>query len=135
MTPSFKSRQLAFIIQNVIFSLALFGIHTYLFSYLATSHDFFFPLWHIYVFQFIVTTLIYTVINYKYSKGKTDIFNTFMLSTFLKMGLAILFLLPLIISDFKNKQPDVFNFFIPYFLYLFFEVYSLTKFLQKPHKQ
>jgi hypothetical protein len=47
------------------------------------------------------------------------------------MTVAILFLLPLLLSDFENKQPDVFNFFIPYFLYLFFEVYSVTKFLQK----
>ena len=35
------------------------------------------------------------------------------------------------LSDFEDKQPDVFNFFIPYFLFLFFEVYSLTRFLQK----
>jgi len=51
--------------------------------------------------------------------------------TLLKMILAIVFLLPVFLSETENKQPDVFNFFIPYFLYLFFEVYSLTTFLQK----
>lgn len=131
MAQSFKSRQIAFLIQNVCFTLILFGVHTYLLSHFAEDRTFFFPIWQIYVFHFIITTALYSVINYKYSKGKTDIFNTFMLSTFLKMVLAILFLLPLLLSDIENKQPDVFNFFIPYFLYLFFEVFSLTKFLNK----
>lgn len=131
MNQQFKSRQLSFLIQNIAFSLVLFGIHAYLVSYLAADFNFFFPLWQIYLFHFVVTTVLYTIINYKYSNGKTDIFNIFMVITFLKMTLAILFLLPLLLSDFENKQPDVFNFFIPYFLYLFFEVYSVTQFLQK----
>lgn len=131
MAQSFKSRQMSFLIQNVIFTLILFGAHTYLLSHFAEGITFFFPIWQVYVFHFIITTALYTIINYKYSKGKTDIFNTFMLSTFLKMVLAILFLLPLLLSGMDNKQPDVFNFFIPYFLYLFFEVFSLTQFLNK----
>jgi len=89
------------------------------------------PLWQIYVFHFVVTTLVYSVINFQYSNGKTEIFNLFLGFTLLKMILAIVFLLPVILSDMEKKQPDVFNFFIPYFLYLFFEVYSLTSFLQK----
>ena len=132
MAQSFKSRQLSFLIQNVVFTLILLGAHSYLLSHFTVEKTFFFPIWQIYVFHFIITSALYSVINYKYSKGKTDIFNTFMLSTFLKMILAIVFLLPLLLSDIENKQPDVFNFFIPYFLYLFFEVYSLTKFLKKP---
>ncbi|TDY13616.1 hypothetical protein [Meridianimaribacter flavus] len=131
MNSAFKSRQLSFLVQNIIFTLVLFGLHSYLLSYLATDISFFFPVWQIYVFHFVITTLLYTVINYKYSSGKTEVFNVFMMSTFLKMILAIVFLLPLLLSDKENRQPDVFNFFIPYFLYLFFEVFSLTKFLQK----
>jgi uncharacterized membrane protein YcgQ (UPF0703/DUF1980 family) len=109
----------------------LFAIHSYLLAHLAENIHFIIPLWQIYIFHFVVTTLLYTVINYKYSKGKTEIFNTFMGFTLLKMVLAILFLLPVFLSETENKQPDVFNFFIPYFLFLFFEVYSLTSFLQK----
>lgn len=131
MAQTFKSRQISFIIQNVVFTIVLYVAHRYLLSYFAENISFFFPVWQIYMFHFIITTALYTIINYKYSKGKTDIFNTFMLSTFLKMVLAILFLLPLLLSELDNKQPDVFNFFIPYFLYLFFEVFSLTKFLNK----
>ncbi len=128
---AFKKRQISFVLQLVAVTAVLLGLHMYLLSYFAEKIEFFFPVWHIYVFHVLVTTIFYTIINYRFSSGKTSIFNLFMGLTFLKMILAILFLLPLLLSDFENKQPDVFNFFIPYFMYLFFEVYALTKFLQK----
>ena len=128
---AFKKRQITFVLQLLGMSAILFGIHSYLLHHFANNINFFFPVWQIYAFHFIITLVLYSIINYRYSSGKTDIFNVFMIMTFLKMILAVLFLLPLILSDFKNKQPDVFNFFIPYFLFLFFEVFALTKFLQK----
>ncbi|RNC88202.1 MAG: hypothetical protein ED556_03185 [Winogradskyella sp.] len=128
---AFKKRQISFSLQLVAVTAILFGVHTYLLSYFAEKIEFFFPLWHIYAFHFIVTAIFYTLINFRFSSGKTNIFNLFMGLTFLKMVFAILFLLPVLLSDFENKQPDVFNFFIPYFLYLFFEVYAISKFLQK----
>ena len=131
MNEIFKKRQITFIIQLLVASILLFAIHAYLIHYFAGDTVFFFPVWQIYAFHILVTFLLFTVINYKYSRGSTQIFNTFMVSTFLKMILAILFLLPLLLSDLENKQPDVFNFFIPYFLFLFFEVYTLTAFLSK----
>lgn len=127
----FKKRQILFLVQIVTVTIILLATHAYLLSYVAKETVFFFPIWHIYIFLFLITTLFYTIINYRYSSGKTDVFNIFMIATFLKMVFSILFLLPLLLSDFGNKQPDVFNFFIPYFLYLFFEVYALTQFLQK----
>jgi len=128
----FKKRQITFLLQLIGVTVLLLGIHGYLLYYFAKDTTFFFPVWQIYIFHLIITLALYTIINYRFSSGKTDIFNLFMVMTFLKMTLAILFLLPLLLSDFENKQPDVFNFFIPYFLYLFFEVFTLTKFLQKP---
>jgi hypothetical protein len=128
---TFKKRQITFLLQLVGVSVVLFAIHSYLLYHFAKDVSFFFPIWQIYAFHVFVTLLFYTVINYRFSSGKKDIFNLFMVLTFLKMLLAILFLLPLLLSDFENKQPDVFNFFIPYFLYLFFEVFALTRFLQK----
>ncbi|MFP4844615.1 hypothetical protein [Winogradskyella sp. PE311] len=127
----FKKRQITFLLQLVGFSILLFAIHSYLLYYFASAILFFFPTWQIYTFHIIVTLAFYSLINYKFSNGKKDIFNLFMVMTFLKMILAILFLLPLLLSDYENKQPDVFNFFIAYFLYLFFEVFAITKFLQK----
>ncbi|OZV70793.1 hypothetical protein [Winogradskyella aurantia] len=128
----FKERQLAFLLQLIGITAVLFAIHSYLLYHFAQDLKLYFPVWQIYTFHLIVTLAMYTAINYRYSSGKKDIFNLFMILTFLKMALAIIFLLPLILSTFENKQPDVFNFFIPYFLYLFFEVFALTKFLQKP---
>jgi hypothetical protein len=127
----FKKRQISFLLQLIGISVLLFAIHGYLMFHFAKEITFFFPLWQIYTFHLIITLILYTIINYRFSSGKKDIFNLFMVMTFFKMALAILFLLPLILSDIENKQPDVFNFFIPYFLYLFFEVFALTKFLQK----
>ena len=129
---AFKKRQITFLLQLLGITALIFAIHSYLLHYFANDITLFFPIWQIYTFHFIITLAFYTIINYRYSSGKKDIFNLFMVMTFLKMILAILFLLPLLLSDFKNKQPDVFNFFIPYFLYLFFEVFALTRFLQKP---
>ncbi len=131
MNEAFKKRQIPFLVQVLIVSLLLFAIHSYLLFHFAKDAVFFFPLWQVYAFHIIVTSALYSIINYRYSSGKTDVFNLFMLTTFLKMALAIVFLLPLLLSNFENKQPDVINFFLSYFLYLFFEIYSLTKFLQK----
>lgn len=131
MNKAFKTRQLNFLFQIFILSAVLFGIHSYILSYFGTDLKLFFPIWHIYVFHLGVTTLFYTIINYRFSKGQSDIFILFMACTLSKMLLSILFLLPLILSDFEKKQPDIFNFFIPYFIYLSFEVYAITKFLQK----
>jgi hypothetical protein len=131
MNEAFKKRQIPFLTQVLIVSLLLFAIHSYLLFHFTKDAVFFSPLWQVYAFHIIVTSTLYSIINYRYSSGKTDVFNLFMVVTFLKMALAIVFLLPLLLSDFENKQPDVINFFLPYFLYLFFEIYSLTKFLQK----
>lgn len=128
---NFKKRQITFLWQLVSVSTLLFAVHLYVLHYFINGATFFFPIWHIYIFHAIITLIVYTAINYKYSSGKKDIFNLFMIMTFFKMVLTVLFLLPLLLSDFENKRPDVFNFFIPYFVFLFFEVYALTKFLRK----
>lgn len=131
MNSEFKKNQTTFLIQVLLVTLSLFAIHYYLLYHFAKDITLYFPLWQIYAFHFIITTIVYTAVNYRFTSGKTDIFNVFMVVTFLKMIVSVVFLLPLILSETENKQPDVFNFFIPYFLYLFLEVYSLTKFLQK----
>ena len=131
MSSDFLKRETSFLVINLIITLVLFGSHWYLLNSFAEGISLYFPVWQIYAFHFIVTTLFYTLINFKYSQGSDQIFQLFMVATFVKMILSIVLLLPLILSDFENKQPDVFNFFIPYFLYLFFEVVMITKFLQK----
>ena len=127
---TFSKTQVEFIVQLISISLVLFGGHSYLAHYFFNTTPLFFPLWHIYLFHFFVTTILFSVLNYKYKSGQKNIFNLFMGLTLLKMILAILFLLPLLFSDFENKQADVFNFFIPYFLFLAFEILSVLRILK-----
>jgi CDP-diglyceride synthetase len=126
MNVDFKKRQASFLIQIAMLTIVLLGAHYYILHYFAKDINLFFPLWQVYLFQIVVTVFLYTVVNYKYTSKNTDIFKFFMIATFLKMALAMI-----LSKTFENKQADVFNFFIPYFIYLFFEVFSLTKFLQK----
>lgn len=132
MNPEFIKRQTAFLLQIVFFTIIVFGVHSYILHYFASDKTFFFPLWHIYVFQIVITFLLYGFLNYRMTKDSTQVFNFFMIGTLGKMILAVLFLLPLLLEKELEKKPDVFNFFIAYFLFLFFEVFSLTKMLKKP---
>lgn len=93
------------------------------------------PLWQIYIFLTAIVFIIYTGILYQYTKGKTEVFNYFMLGTMLKMILAMIFLLPVFLSELDSKKPDVFNFFIPYFIFLAFEVFLITKLLNQKTKK
>ena len=129
---TFSKTQVEFIVQLISISLVLFGVHSYLAHYFFHTTSLFFPLWHIYLFHFFVTIILFSVLNYKYKSGQKNIFNFFMGLTLLKMILAVLFLLPLLVSDFEYKQADVFNFFIPYFLFLSFEIFSVLKILKTP---
>jgi hypothetical protein len=129
---TFSNTQVEFIVQLIFISLVLFGVHSYLAHYFLHTSALFFPLWHIYLFHFFVTIILFSVLNYKYKSGQKNIFNFFMGLTLLKMILAVLFLLPLLVSDFEYKQADVFNFFIPYFLFLSFEIFSVLKILKTP---
>ena len=129
---TFSNTQVEFIVQLIFISLVLFGVHSYLAHYFLHTTALFFPLWHIYLFHFFVTIILFSVLNYKYKSGQKNIFNFFMGLTLLKMILAVLFLLPLLVSDFEYKQADVFNFFVPYFLFLSFEIFSVLKILKTP---
>ncbi len=131
MNEVFKKRQLSFLLKLGLLSIILFGVHVYLYHSFSQK-PLFFPIWQVYCFHFCTVLLIFSVINYKYANGTTMIFNHFMVGTLLKMILSFLFLLPFLLSDFEFKKPDVINFFIPYFVFLVFEVYSVNFFLNKP---
>ncbi len=124
-------KQIIFFFKLLVLTLFVFGIHYYIFFSFFSEIELGLPLWLVYAVHFVLVYAIFTIINYRYRKGKTEIFNVFMVGTILKMVLVIFFLLPLILSDQKNKIPDVLNFFLPYFIFLGFEVYSIFTFFQK----
>lgn len=133
MESEFGKSQVSMVLKLSLMTLIVGGLHYYLFNSFFPNTSTFFLLWQIYLFIIIATFVLFTVINYRYSRGGKTVFNLFMLGTLVKMIAAILFLLPMLLSDFGNKKPDVFNFFIPYFLFLIFEIYSLTSLLRDNH--
>jgi hypothetical protein len=120
----------SFITRLLIFTIVLFGIHYYILSqfFEGTLH---FPIWTIYAFNAVLVFVVYLVLSYKNKQGSEKMYNMFLGLTMLKMVLAIVFLLPLFFGKSNHSQLEVINFFIPYFLFLTFEIFSLNKFLQK----
>ena len=108
----------------------LIGIHYYIAHLFFSEANLYFPIWTIYLFNFTLVTIVYSIIRFKDNKGKMNAFMLFLLLTMLKMGLAIVFLLPLFSGRSEEKTIEVMNFFIPYFIYLSFEIYSIYNFLK-----
>lgn len=131
MHDTFAGRQRAFFMKLLLIALLLFALHHLFLYYFYTKAPVFYPLWSIYLFHTLTVFSIYTLVNRSVARDKKNTFYTFITLTFLKMLLAVVFLLPLLLSEIPEKQADVFNFFVPYFLFLGVEVYSITKFLQK----
>ena len=128
---NFLKSQVSFIIKLFLLTGILFFIHFYILEYLVKSISFFHPLWLIYFVHFFLVYVVYGILSYLFFKGKKEVFNTFIVCTMLKMVLIIVFLLPVILSELKSKIPDVLNFFLPYFVFLSFEVFYITKLLKK----
>ena len=120
----------SFTIKLIGFAVLLFAVHYYVLSqfFEGTLH---FPIWTIYAFNAVMVFLVFTIINYKSKQGNKKTYQLFLSLTILKMILAIVFLLPLFLGKSEHAQLEVVNFFIPYFIFLGFEIFSLNKFLQK----
>lgn len=120
----------SFLLKLLGFSLLLFLVHYYVLVQLF-SGELYFPLWSIYCFNAIMVLGVYVILRYYSQKQPANIFKYFLLLTLLKMILVVVFLLPLFLKRSAHTQLEIFNFFIPYFLFLTFEIMGLTKFLQK----
>ena len=118
-----------FLVKLIGFSLLLWAVHYYILKQFFDG-ELQIPLWLIYTFNAIMVFLVFSVLRYYKDKGK-DMLKLFMGFTGLKMVLAIVLLLPLFLQKSEHSQLEVFNFFIPYFLFLAFEIFSLNEFLQK----
>lgn len=119
-----------FIIKLSILTIILFIVHYYILSQFFDG-KLYFPVWTIYAFNAVLVLLVYSLITYKNKKGSKKMYQLFLGLTIIKMILAIIFLLPLFFGKSEHAQLEVINFFMPYFLFLGFEIFSLNKFLQK----
>lgn len=119
-----------FLVRLLAFAGLLFAIHFYLMSQFFEG-QLYFPLWAVYCFNIVVVAIVFMTIRYQSQKGNKKMYQLFLGLTILKMVLAIVFLTPLFFGKSDHAQLEVINFFIPYFLFLAFEIFSLNQFLQK----
>ncbi len=113
------------------FTAVLWGVHFYVLYNFFSEAELQLPLWTIYFFNATLVFIVFAVIRYRVEKANANAFTMFLLLTSVKMLLAIVFLLPLFTGKSSHKTLEVFNFFIPYFCFLTFEIYMLDKFFKK----
>ncbi len=99
-------------------------------SSLKDSYYFHYPVWGIYLFHIITTISVLSIIYLVSKKLSSYVGFTFMGLILFKMTAALLFLIPLIKLDEVSKIPDFISFFVPYFLFLFFELLVAVQFIK-----
>lgn len=119
-----------FAIKLLGFTTLLLAAHYYIFFNFFSELEVYLPIWSIYVFNVVLVFLVYAIINYKITNGSDQAYTIFLVMTMVKMVLAIIFLLPVFLGKAEHVKLEVFNFFIPYFLFLGFEIYALIKFFK-----
>jgi hypothetical protein len=122
---------LMFFLKLAAFTGLLWAVHFYIFITFFSEIALYFPLWSIYLFNAILVFAVYAFVNYKAAKGSEKIYNLFLTLTIVKMALAIVFLLPVFAGKALSPRVEVINFFIPYFVFLGFEIFSLSEFFKK----
>jgi hypothetical protein len=121
---------LQFALKLVSFALLLAVIHYYIFNIFYAEISLYLPIWGIYLFNAMLVLAVFASINFQAAKSETKIYNAFLILTMIKMALALVFLLPLFAGKSEHARIEVFNFFIPYFLFLAFEIRILNKFMK-----
>ena len=113
------------------FSIVLFFIQNYIIGSFFQNITFFYSTWSIYLFHLVITLISYGFLLFVNRTFADKTGFAFMGFSLFKMMAAIVFLIPLIQSDLESQIPDVIAFFIPYFLYLFFETLFAVRLLSK----
>ena len=110
-----------------IISLIIGSIHFFLIG----NMEVFIPLQKIYLFNFFITFISLANLYFVYYKFRDYVGYTYLGIGIIKMALSLVFLMPLIKSDFDSKIPDTLNFFFCYFVILIIESVFLVKLLNK----
>ena len=121
---------LKFLFKLIMVTGLLLAIHYYVILNFFSDLDLFFPIWSIYAFNAVLVFLVYCILFYKSVGGNEKAYTHFLVLTLGKMVLSIVFLSPLFFDKTENPKVDVINFFIPYFLFLSFEIVTLNNFFK-----
>ncbi|MCP1995075.1 hypothetical protein [Flavobacterium sp. HSC-61S13] len=125
-----KQQLLNFIKYLLLFTIVVGGAQYLFIEFILEPREYYYNTFAIYGFLFAVTLLLFGAILYINSVFSEYTGYAFMASSFFKMILSVLFLLPIIRSDDRSYIADVVVFFIPYFLYLFFETFFVVDLLK-----
>lgn len=112
---------------TLLFTLILFGVHKYMQYHFFKEMDLFHPIYTIYLFLFSSVIILFYYIVETFKENPDKIFVRFAVGSFAKSAGVILFFLPLFFKKNDNLNLTVFNFFIPYFLFVFYEIYEINK--------
>ncbi|MEE2771438.1 MAG: hypothetical protein VX712_04415 [Bacteroidota bacterium] len=121
-----KQQITAFLRIFLPFTIGLAILH-YLILHFVLHLDLYYNIWLIYLFHALITFGIYLALVFVHESFKEKTGFAFMAGSLFKMLLSVLFLLPLMLSDFEKPLNDIFSFFIPYFLYLILETLFAVK--------
>ena len=125
-----KNDLLAFLKRLLPFTLLLWLIQFLLQGYVLEM-EFYYSSFSIYLFHFLATFLIYLCLVFVYRNFTENTGFAFMGLSLFKMVAAVIFLLPLILSELNAVFANILAFFIPYFLYLIFETLYAVKLINK----
>lgn len=125
-----KNDLLAFLRRLLPFSILLWLIQFLLQQYVFEV-EFYYSSFSIYLFHFLATFLIYLSLVFVYKNFTDKTGFAFMGLSLFKMVAAVIFLLPLVLSEVNAVFVNVLAFFIPYFLFLVFETLYAVKLINK----
>ena len=125
-----KNDLLAILKRLLPFTLLLWLIQFLLQRYVLEM-EFYYSSFSIYLFHFLATFLIYLILVFVYRNFTENTGFAFMGLSLFKMVAAVIFLLPLILSEINAVFANILAFFIPYFLYLIFETFYAVKLINK----
>lgn len=121
------SKFLDFLKYFLPFLAILFSIQYFITIQFFADTQFFYSLWSIYLFHATSVLIVFAAIVAVHSAFKDQAGFAFMGATFLQMMGAVVFLFPLIQAEVADPVPDIAAFFVPYFIFLFFETIFAIK--------
>ena len=120
------SKFLNFLKYFIPFVAILFSLQYFITTQLAADTPFY-PLWTIYLFHVMSVIIVFSALLAVDNLYKEYTGYAFMGATLMQMLAAVVFLIPLIKAKLAEPVPDIAAFFIPYFLFLFFETIFAIK--------
>lgn len=125
-----KQKLLDFLKIYLPFVVVLFVIQYLVVNY-ALDVELYYSTWSIYTFHLFASFFMYATVLFVHLTFSEKTGFAFIAFSFLKMLAALLFLLPMLLSDSPSKFTDMIVFFIPYFLFLIFETGFVVKIINE----